>query len=75
MKILSLLYYVLKPKKTIMIKILLIASDNKNNKNVALKAEKMKCPFPLTIYEANICCILNGFCKFINYIKFCSIFL
>lgn len=40
-----------------------IAFDYKNNRNIALKTENVKTPFPLTIYEANVACILNGYDK------------
>ena len=41
-----------------------IAYDLKLNRNVALKTENVKSPFPLTIYEANVASLLNGFGKF-----------
>jgi len=31
-----------------------------------LKTENIKAPFPLTIYEANIACILNGYGKIVS---------
>ena len=40
------------------------AFDYKNNRNIALKTENVKSPFPLTIYEANVACILNGYGEF-----------
>ena len=43
---------------------LFIAFDLKNNRNIALKTENTKSQFPLTIYEANVACILNGYGKY-----------
>lgn len=42
---------------------ILSAYDIKNKRNIALKTENNKAPFPLTIYESNVSLILNGFGK------------
>ena len=47
-----------------MLIIFFIAYDLKYNRNVALKTENVKSPFPLTIYEANVATLLNGFGQF-----------
>lgn len=47
-----------------MLIIFFIAYDLKYNRNVALKTENFKSPFPLTIYEANVATLLNGFGQF-----------